>query len=227
MVSPRVDDAMVKRNSVGHKPILSGLGAQLSLVTLLAVLLLALMTWRNGSFVGLWLSADQQGQRAYDRLAFSTAADLFEDPMWMGAAAYDAGRYVEAAAAFGRIPTAIAFYNRGNAQMKSFDYAKAIKSYEMAVSQAPDWQQASDNLALARYVLDYIEGAREQSDTGKMGADDYKFDNTKKSGIDMEVTKESTIALASAEKWMRSVNTETGDFLRTRFALEAEQKGAP
>ena len=218
---------MVMRKSDSHRLKLPGLGAQLSLVTLVAALILALMTWRNGSFIGLWLSADQQGQRAYDQLAFGAAADLFEDPMWMGAAAYDTGRYIDAAAAFARIPTAIAFYNRGNAQMKSFDYGKAIKSYEIAVSQAPDWQQASDNLALARYVLDYIEGAREQSDTGKMGADDYKFDNTKNSGIVTEVTKESTIAMESAEKWMRTVNTKTGDFLRTRFALEAAQKAAP
>ncbi len=113
--------------------------------------------------------------------------------------------------------------------MKSFDYAKAIKAYELAVAEDPDWAEAVENLQLARYVLDYIEQAREQSDTGdesELGADDYKFDNTEERGSEMVITQESTIELESAEKWMRSVDTETRDFLRTRFSLEASQDSA-
>ncbi len=41
----------------------------------------------------------------------------------------------------------------------------------------------------------------------------------------MEITQQSTIELESAEKWMRSVNTETRDFLRTRFDLEQSTRG--
>ncbi len=114
--------------------------------------------------------------------------------------------------------------------MKAFDYGKAIAAYELAVAEAPDWQEAADNLELARYVLDYIQDAREQSDTGdetELGADDYKFDNTQERGREMTVTNESTIELESAEKWMRSVDTETADFLRIRFALEASREAAP
>jgi len=204
-----------------------GLAAQLGLVTLLAGMVLALLAWRGGAGIALWLTPDQQGQWAYDRLRFSEAADLFEDAMRKGQAAYAAGRYAEAAAAFGRLPSAQAFYNRGNAQMKGREYAKAIASYEQAVAEAPDWVEARDNLALARHVLEYIEGAREQSDTGKMGADDYRYDSTSKSGRDMVVDRESALAAASAEKWMRSVNTETRDFLRSRFAVEASAEAAP
>ena len=54
----------------------------------------------------------------------------------------------------------------------------------------------------------------------ELGADDYRFDNTEERGKEMQITQESTIELESAEKWMRSVNTETRDFLRTRFDLE-------
>lgn len=202
---------------------------QLMMVTVLAGLALGYAGWRMDSYTLLWLTPDQQGRVAYENLRFSEAADHFEDPMWKGTAAYAAGRYEEAAEAFGRIPSAVAFYNRGNSQMKSFDYAQAIKAYELAVAEEPDWTEAVENLQLARYVLDYIEQAREQSDTGdesELGADDYTFDNTEERGREMVITQESTIELESAEKWMRSVDTETRDFLRTRFSLEATRGSA-
>ena len=76
--------------------------------------------------------------------------------------------------------------------------------------------------------MEYIESAREQSDTGdesELSADDYVFDNTKERGVEMEITQQSTVELASAEKWMRGVDTDTSDFLRTRFLLEASREG--
>lgn len=202
---------------------------QFAVVTLLAAAALAWQTWRHGDFIALWFSPDQQARMAYDNLEFPRAADLFEDPAWKGVAQYRSGLYEASAASFGRIPTAIGFYNRGNAFMKGREYGKAITAYEQAVAEDPQWTEAQDNLRLSRYVLDYIERAREQSDTGdesELSADDYVFDNTRERGIEMEITKESTIELESAEKWMRSVDTETRDFLRTRFLLEAYRSDA-
>ena len=112
--------------------------------------------------------------------------------------------------------------------MKGREYGKAITAYEQAVADAPNWLEANENLQLARHVLDYIERVREQSDTGdetELGADDYVFDNTRDRGVEIEITQESTIELESAEKWMRSVDTQTRDFLRSRFLLEAVRGG--
>ena len=203
-------------------------GAQLLAATLLGVLLLGWLGYRDNSYVGLWLTPDQQGARAMQQKEFGAAAELFEDLAWRGTAAYESGRYEEAAAQFGRLPTATGFYNRGNALMKNGEYGKAIGAYEQAVAEAPEWVEARENLALARYTRDYIEDLREASDTGdesELGADDYAFDNTRDRGRDMEITQQSTLELQSAEKWMRSVDTETRDFLRSRFALEAAQRG--
>ncbi len=203
---------------------------QLLILTVLAAGALALLTERRGEFKALWLTSDQQGRIAYENKEFSAAADLFEDPMWKGRAAYAAGRYPDAAATFARIPTAEGFYNRGNALMKARDYTTAILSYEQAVAEAPDWPEAAENLELARYILEYIEGEREQTDTGdesELGADDVQFDNTQERGLEIVITKESTIAAESAEKWMRSVDTDTRDFLRSRFALEAMREDTP
>ncbi len=203
------------------------LWVQIAIVTAVAAASLVVLAQRHGGFTALWLTPDQQGRLAYENRQFSAAADLFDDPMWSGRAAYAAGQYPEAAAAFARLPAAEGFYNRGNALMKAREYAQAILSYEQAVAEAPDWPQAADNLRLARYVLEYIERSREQTDTGdetELGADDYKFDNTQDKGKEILITRESTIQAASAEKWMRSVDTETRDFLRIRFALEAVRR---
>ena len=111
--------------------------------------------------------------------------------------------------------------------MKGREYRQAVSAFELAVADAPDWQEAQANLELARYVVDYIERARLESDTGdesELGADDVVFDNEADRGQEIEITKESTIEKQSAEKWMRSVNTETRDFLRTRFQLESFQE---
>lgn len=201
----------------------------LVIATLLAVAVLAALSMRAADPVDLWLTPDQQGHRAVQERDWTRAVERFEDPMWGGVAAYAGGKYVAAADNFGRIPTAAGFYNRGNALMKSGDYGKAIGAYEQAVLEAPDWAEAQENLELARYVQDYIFDLREASDTGdetELSADDYKFDNTEDRGKEMTITKESTMDLAAAEMWMRSVDTDTRDFLQSRFLLEKSRAAA-
>jgi Ca-activated chloride channel family protein len=206
------------------------LAARMLVVTALAAAALAWQAVEYGDFEALWLTPDQQARRDYDALEFLAAAERFEDPAWKGVAAYRAGRYAEAAGYFGRLPSADGFFNRGNAFMKGREYGKAISAYEQAVAEAPDWTEAADNLRLATYVLEYIERARLQSDTGddsELGADDYVYDNTQNKGAEVEITNQSTIELESADKWMRMVDTETRDFLRTRFLLEASRAESP
>ncbi len=202
--------------------------AWFAVITAIAAAVLGWLSVGTAGPADLFLTRDQQGMRFLAARDYDTAADTFEDPQWQGQALYRAGRYAEAAAAWGRLPTAEGFFNRGNAFMKGREYARAITAYEEAVREAPDWTQARDNLELARHTLNYIERAREQSDTGdesELSADDFVYDNTRSLGRDMVVTQESTIEAESAEKWMRSVDTETREFLRTRFLLEATQAG--
>lgn len=197
------------------------------LLTALAAAALAWQTTRSGDFISLWLTPDQQARLVYDKREYPEAYELFEDPAWKGVAAYDAGLYEESAAAFGRLDSAAGFFNRGNAFMKARDYGKAIVAYQQAVDEAPDWQEARENLQLATYTLEYIERAREQSDTGdesELSADEYVFDSSSDKGVEIEITQQSTIELQSAEKWMRGVDTETSEFLRTRFLLEASRE---
>ena len=205
-----------------------GLWPQLLAVTVLAAAALAWLTSRVDDPAEIWLTPDQRGQLAFDAVEYVRAAELFEDPMWQGTALYKNGKYEEAAGVYARIAHPVGFYNRGNSLTRAFEYVKAARSFELAVAEAPDWTEARENLELALYIQQYIMDAREQGDTGdesEIGADDYRFDNTEERGREMEITQQSTIELESAEKWMRSVNTETRDFLRTRFDLEQSTRG--
>ena len=226
LVPPWMDDAMVRR-------LIHGLGdlhlvVQLLGVTIIAAGTLIYMKGPEGEFVDLFLTADQQAIRLYENKQYVEAAELFEDPAWKGTSLYKAGDYAEAVDAYGRMGDAVGFFNRGNAFLKAFEYRKAITAYEQAVADKPDWVEAQENLELARYTVDYIERSREQGDTGEeqgIGADDTVYDNEGERGADTEVTRESAVEAQSAEKWMRSVDTETADFLRSRFLLEAHRKG--
>ena len=83
--------------------------AAFTVVTLLAGGALVWQMMQVGDFTSLWLTPDQQAQRAYEALEFREAYERFEDPAWNGVAAYDSGLYVESAAAFGRIASAEGF----------------------------------------------------------------------------------------------------------------------
>jgi Ca-activated chloride channel family protein len=215
---------MVSRNTGIWR--LDGLGMQLLLATVVAVLILAWQSTRVSGFTDLWLTADQQAMLAFDDRDWVRAVEAFDDPGWKGVAAYRGGKYEVAAQAFGRIASAEGYFNRGDALMKGREYRNAVKAFELAVQAAPDWTEAQENLEVAKYTVAYIERTREQSDTGEqpdLGADDYAFDNEEDRGSEVEISRESTVELQSAEKWMRSVDTETSDFLRTRFQLEASR----
>ena len=225
VVPARMDDAMVKVSAMRRDS--AGFGFWLLLLTMVAAAGLAWQSWRAGDFVSLWWTPDQQARQISETLEFKDAYERFDDTAWKGMAAYDSGLYAESAAAFGRIPTAEGLFNRGNAFMKGREYGKAIVTYQQAVNEAPDWVEARENLDLATYTLEYIERVREQSDTGdesELSADEYVFDNTKERGVEIEITEQSTIEQESAEKWMRGVDTDTRDFLRVRFLLEANRE---
>jgi Ca-activated chloride channel family protein len=177
-----------------------------------------------------FLTPDQQGRYAYEHKQFGEAADLFEDPTWKGVAAYRAGRYLEAAQMFARVSTAQGFYNMGNSYIKGREYYPAVEAFRQAVAQEPDFAAAQHNLEVAEYIVGYLNRLREQSDTGdesELGADEFKFDNKTDKGTEIVITNESRLQAKSVDQWMRAVDTQPRDFLRLKFALEADREGQP
>lgn len=182
---------------------------------------------------GWFWTPDQQGQRAMNAGDFNRAAERFSDPMWRGYALYRDGQYADAITVLDRVETAQAAMVQGMAQIRNRSYRAGVAAFETALARDPDYPGAAENLAVAQNIVTYIERVQEQSATGddtEMTADEVVFDNEEARGQDVETdvpTPDEVAAPLSADQWMNSVDTETGDFLRQRFALEAAMTRTP
>ncbi|WP_146345297.1 VWA domain-containing protein [Phaeobacter marinintestinus] len=179
---------------------------------------------RADGWVDWFFTPDQQGQIALNRKEYARAGEVFADPYLNGYAKYKAGQYEEAATVFAGIATAEAAFGEGMAHMKSRGYRPAIAAFEKALERQPDFPEAQHNLEVARYTLDYIEDAREQSDTGEdsgIGADDVVFDNDEARGATTQVEAPSEDAAPlTADQWISSIDTNMTQFLRSRFLMD-------
>jgi len=179
-----------------------------------------------GSWSNWWFTADQQGQSLYRQERYLEAAEVFETPEYKGAAYFRGGDFESAASVFGRLRSPEAAYNRGNAVLMLGRYDEAIQAYQDALGLRPGWQQAEQNLAIARARKERL--APPQDDAGGTGgqleADEIVFDDSgrvNKSGS--EVTSEGGEEMSDDEMratWLRRVQNDPADFLRTRFSYQ-------
>lgn len=175
-------------------------------------------------FVDLWLTADQQGRRHFDRGEYVEAAAAFEDPMWQGAAHYRNGDYEHAAEAFGRSTTAEASFNLGNAYVMAGRYEEALAGYEAALADRPDWPEAIANRDAVRALLERpMELPEEEQASGEpsFDPDEITFDEKGKQGQLGQIEVEQLNDDQLAEMWLRRLQTSPADFMRQRFAVEA------
>ena len=177
-----------------------------------------------------FLTPDQQGQRAYNNNEFKRAAELFQDPMWQGFAMMRDGQYDKAVEVLARVETAEAAFGQGLAHIRNRQYRDGVRAFETALARDPDYPGAAENLATAQEIVDYIERVQEQSDTGEeagIGADETVLDNESGRGAEtqIETPDPDDMGMLSAEQWMNTVDTRTGDFLRQRFLIEQSRSG--
>ncbi len=180
------------------------------------------MTW-----IGLWLTPDQQGQRDFVRGEFAAAATQFQDPMWQGAAWYRAGEFEKSAAAFARRDTADAHFNEGNARLMLGKYEAAIACYDRALAMRGDWSEAIENRALAQARAKLVEQKGGEMGDQKIGADEIVFDSkAEKQGQETEVAGGDALSDKEIQAlWLRRVQTRPADFLRAKFAYQLAADG--
>lgn len=174
------------------------------------------------SWASLWLTPDQEGMFYFNQKEFVSAAQAYLDPDWQGAAWYKAGEFKEAAQAFSRSGTPEANYNQGNALVMQGKYEEAISSYDKALQQQPDWQEAIENkeIAVARAKSLDIEGGNMTE--GKLGADEIVFDNKAgKSEETEQVTGGEALSNQEIQAlWLRRVQSRPADFLKAKFSYQ-------
>ncbi|HEX5056315.1 MAG TPA: VWA domain-containing protein [Gammaproteobacteria bacterium] len=117
-------------------------------------------SWRD-----LWLNDNQQAKRAFDAQQYENAQQRFEDPEWRAASAYRRGDYEQAAQALAATRTADGLYNRGNALAQLGKVEAAIASYNAALEQNPQHEDARHN----RDLLLQQQKQQPQNQNGQSG----------------------------------------------------------
>lgn len=183
------------------------------------------------SWTGWWLTPDQRGQRLFRDKQYRQAAETFTDPEWQGAAWYREGEFEQAAQAFARGSSPEARFNAGNAWMLLGKYEQAIAEYERALKLRPGWNAAEENRALAEARAKLRETKGGDLGDQREGADEVVFDlNKERGGQDTEIAGEQAASDNAVQAiWLRRVQTNPADFLRSKFAYQSalQQEGTP
>ncbi len=175
-------------------------------------------TVRNPNF---WRGADQRGDALFRAGRFQDAAKTYADPWRIGLAQYRNGDFEAAARTFARVGGAVGSYNSGNAWLMHGAYDQAIAAYDRALVFHPDWPEAQENRALAIARRDKIKAAAK---TDVPQDEDEDEGNEKKMGENRKADPTLGEPISDEEiraDWLRQVQTTPGDFLRAKFAWQA------
>lgn len=180
----------------------------------------------RGVYSGFLRSADQAGQRLYDRGEMAAAAARFVDPAWLGVATFRAGDFERAAGIFSGLDDASAHYNRGNALVMLGRYDDAVQAYDAALSLRANWKEAAENREIAVHRAERVKAQGGEMTDGKLAADEIRFDQQ---GSD-EPAAEAEVAggpddAELREIWLRRVRTDPADFLKAKFAYQRATAG--
>ncbi|MEP4485161.1 MAG: VWA domain-containing protein [Halioglobus sp.] len=111
----------------------------------------------------LWLTRDQQGQRALEAGDAEAASEVFNDPAWAGTAAYRGGAYDRAVEQFSTSEGADYAYNLGNSLARAGKIDEAIEAYRKSLEQAPDRVDAQENLALLEQLKEQQQNQEQEN----------------------------------------------------------------
>lgn len=111
----------------------------------------------------LWLTKDQQAQRALESGDAADAAAIFDDTEWRGVASYRAGDYAGSAREFAESGDTRNLYNLGNAMAQQGKFDAAIDTYEEVLEMEPDHEDARYNLELVKKLRDQQEQEEQQA----------------------------------------------------------------
>lgn len=121
------------------------------------------------SWEDVWLTRDQQAQRALDEGAAEQAAELFEDAEWRAVAQYRAEDYEASAAAFAEREDTRSLYNLGNAMARQGEFESAIDAYDQVLEIEPDNEDA-------KYNRDLLQQLQEQEQQQQQGDQQQQTD---------------------------------------------------
>jgi Ca-activated chloride channel family protein len=172
---------------------------------------------------------DDLAYKLYSKGEYKEAAQTFTNSEWQAIALYRAGDFKAAADIFAGYDTPEGCFNHGNALVFQGNYTAAAQRYSRALELRPDWEATATNrdIALARAKLLEFKGG--EGTGGKLGADDTIISNQPPSDSSNDQTEivEDAAPLSDAELravWLRQVQTNPADFLKSKFSYQASQE---
>lgn len=179
----------------------------------------------------LWATPNQRADRQFQNGQFEAAAKEYRDPYRRGVALYRAADFKGAAAEFATLATPEAAFDRGNALVMLGKYDDAIASYDKAMTLRPGWTEAADNRAVAVVRRSRMNFKGGDAIGGQLDPDKIVFEKGKTSQPGEKTEMAGGDPLSDEELralWLRRVQTKPADFLRAKFAFQAQAKeGTP
>ena len=176
------------------------------------------------------LTPDQQGDRWMKRGESIRAAESYQDAQRIGVAYYRAGNFKAAARAFRQGGSAEAQFNRGNALVMQGLYTEAMTAYDNALDVRPSWEAATVNREIARVRAERLKTEGGEMTGGMLGADEIVITAGKKGEGGSEETTEGGEVMGDLEiqaLWLQRIQTRPADFLKSKFAYQAQRGEAP
>ena len=179
---------------------------------------------RNPEF---WESKNRRGDRLMAERHYADAAKTYDDAWRIGVAQFRDSQFESAAKTFARVPGAEGAYNAANAWLMHGQYDRAIAGYDKALGMRPGWQEALDNKQLAiarRDRMKISDKEREEESADAYKPDevvmDQKGNNTPDEKKEPGEGPSDDAALQAT--WLRRVKTRPQDFLKAKFAWQAQ-----
>jgi len=206
------------------------IGIPLVVIACVAAGLAYCFWFANGySMINLWLTPDQQGRYCFEKGDYAAAAERFQDPLWKGIAYYRGKNFEAAVEQFARVDTAEGYFNLGDAYAHLGQLQQAAMSYEEALRRKPDDRAARENRDLVESLVPQKKRTNEKEEEPPEGQeptynpDEIKFDEKGKKGKKGEINQAELSVEQIQQVWMRRLQTTPSDFLRLKFAAQAEE----
>jgi len=165
----------------------------------------------------LWLTQDQQGQRAFEQQQFEQAEQQFQSPEWKAAAQYKSGNYQQAIDTLSSSNTADSFYNQANALAKTQQLPEALAAYKQTLQLDPEHEDAQFNKDLVEQALKQQQDQQQNSDQSS------EQDEQQKSDQQQEQSQQQNEQSNSSEQQQSDQNESSEQQNKTEQENDEEQ----
>ncbi len=115
----------------------------------------------------------------------------------------------------------------GNAYARLEQWEPALAAYNRALELRPEWAPAVTNRDLVAAVLQALADAERKQDAvpdATFAPDEVVFDEQGEQGEETEIDMEAFSEEQLEEMWLRQIQTSPAEFLRAKFAIQADAR---